>query len=82
MSTHLFNSQTARDGFIAMEQLSMEENGEPVGELIALGKAYLFYTTNPNLSALDGQRFSSVSEARKAIRARLREARVPRLIAG
>ncbi|MDX1710469.1 MAG: hypothetical protein R3316_04960 [Rhodovibrionaceae bacterium] len=54
-----------------MEHLSIEENDEPVGELIALGSAYLFYTTNPRLKGLDGCRFSSVAEARRIIREHL-----------
>jgi hypothetical protein len=82
MSTHISKSETMRAGFIAMKQLSVEEHGKAMGELISLGDAYLFYTTNPELDALDGQRFASIAEARSAIRAHLKEQGLMKRYAG
>jgi len=45
--------------------------GKRVGDLVSLGRAFVFYTTHERLAALDGKVFAHADAARAAVRAAL-----------
>ncbi|MGP1395868.1 MAG: hypothetical protein ACTS3R_10205 [Inquilinaceae bacterium] len=57
-----------------IEHHVVDADGKRVGDLISLGQNFLLFTTNPELTALDGRSFSSPQEAALQVAAALNAA--------
>ena len=59
---------------MSVEHVDIRIGGDLVGHAISLGTRYVFYSSHPGLTQLNGRRYESISAVRAAVRSELVQA--------